>query len=69
MNPEFRRQLTLELTPSRLVLMPAILLLMAVCVFMIEQQEPLLYLHQGALVVMGLLAACVGTFHSTDQHQ
>ena len=62
MNPEFRRQLTLELTPSRLVLMPAILLLMAVCVFMIEQQEPLLYLHQGALVVMGLLAACVGTF-------
>ncbi|MEN5179709.1 hypothetical protein ABE501_08010 [Comamonas testosteroni] len=62
MNPELRRQLSLELTSSRLVLMPAILLLMAVCVFMIEQQEPLLYLHQGALVVMGLLAACVGTF-------
>ena len=40
MNPELRRQLTLELTASRLVLMPAILLLMAVCVFMIEQQEP-----------------------------
>lgn len=62
MNPELRRQLTLELTPSRLVLMPAILLLMAVCVFMIEQHEPVLYLHRGALAVMGLLAACVGTF-------
>ncbi len=62
MNPEFRRQLRLELTPSRLVLMPAILLLMAGCLFMIERLEPLTYLYGGALVIMALLAACVGTF-------
>ena len=62
MNPEFRRQLTLELTPSRLVLMPAVLALLAVCVWMLEGTSPIRFIHQGALAVMGLLAACVGTF-------
>ncbi len=62
MNPEFRRQLTLELTPSRLVLMPSILLLLGICVFAVEPQEPLVLLHKGALVILALLAACVGCF-------
>ena len=62
MNPEFRRQLSLELSPARLVLMPAILLMLAICVFVIEGKQPLLYLHKGALTLVGLLAACVGTF-------
>ena len=62
MNPEFRRQLRLELSPSRLVLMPAVLLLMVASVFMLERSEPLLYVYGGALSIMALLAACVGTF-------
>lgn len=62
MNPEFRRQLSLELSPARLVLMPAILLMLAICVFVIEGQQPLVYVHKGALTLVGLLAACVGTF-------
>ena len=62
MNPEFRRQLSLELSPARLVLMPAILLMLAICVFVIEGKEPLVYIHKGALTLAALLAACVGTF-------
>ena len=62
MNPEFRRQLTLELTPSRLILMPAILLLLVVCVFVLDQRDPLVTLHQGAFTILGLLGAAVGTF-------
>ena len=62
MNPEFRRQLTLELTPSRLILMPAILLLLGVCLFAIEKSAPVRFLHHGALTILGLLGATVGTF-------
>ena len=62
MNPEFRRQLTLELTPSRLVLMPAILLLLGACAYLLETNVPLKNLHDGALLIMGLLGAGVGAF-------
>ncbi len=62
MNPEFRRQLTLELSPSRLVLMPAILLLLAICVFALDQHDPLATLHKGTFTVLGLLGAAVGSF-------
>ena len=61
MNPEFRRQLSLELSPARLVLMPAILLMLAICVFVIEGKQPLLYLHKHAQILVAWLAAGVGT--------
>ncbi len=62
MNPEFKRNLWLEISPSRLFIMPIALGLIAALSFVLDTGQPLNTLFISASVLCGLLIAGWGSF-------
>ncbi len=60
-NPEFRRNLWLELTPSRLVGMPVILGTLLYLAYLLDNEQYAESVANTALILFGLLAVLWGT--------
>jgi hypothetical protein len=62
MNPEFKRNLWLEISPSRLIIMPIVLGLIAALSFVLDTQKPLETLFIAACALCAVLIAGWGSF-------
>lgn len=62
MNPEFKRNLWLEISPSRLIIMPIALGLIAALSFVLDTEKPLETLFIAASVLCAVLIAGWGSF-------
>ena len=61
MNPEFRRQLWLQFSPTRLVLLPVLLLAIFAAVFLSAQGDPARYLAVTGATLFAVLVLGLGT--------
>ena len=61
MNPEFQRQLWLQFSPLRLILMPALLALGVITVFFSAHEFPARLLADFSLIILALLLALMGS--------
>ncbi|MBK9574682.1 MAG: hypothetical protein IPO43_19170 [Rhodoferax sp.] len=62
MNPEFRRQLWLQFSPTRLALLPSLLLTVFVAVFLTATEHPAPALAIAAALLFVFLVGAMGTF-------
>ncbi len=62
MNPEFRRQLWLQFSPTRLALLPSLLLAVFVAVFLTATDHPAPALAIAAALLFVFLVGAMGTF-------